>query len=117
MAYLVFTKNYPGTTFTEDWREAQKRLRERLQATDSNVLPMVRRGEELQFAEWTGFFLENSSKLPMREPKTHEANLRAITHLNGVFGSRKLAEITADDIEAYLRLCRLSRNGRAGAPR
>ena len=64
---------------------------------------MVRRGEELQLAEWTGFFLENSSKRPMREPKTHEANLRAITHLNEVFGSRKLAEITADDIEACLR--------------
>ena len=32
------------STLTEDWDEAQKRLRERLQARDNNTLPALRRG-------------------------------------------------------------------------
>jgi hypothetical protein len=31
------------STLTEDWDEAQKRLRERLQARDNNMLPALRR--------------------------------------------------------------------------
>ena len=34
-------------TGTADWKEAQKKLRERLQARDDNVLEIVRKGEEL----------------------------------------------------------------------
>ena len=37
------------STLTEDWQEAQKRLRERLLARDDNVLEVVRRGEGLTF--------------------------------------------------------------------
>src|SRR5215468_7263577 len=33
------------STLTEDWDEAQKRLRERLQARDNNTLPALRRGQ------------------------------------------------------------------------
>jgi integrase len=36
-------------------------------------------------------------------PKTHEANLRAPKHLKTAFGSQKLAGVSADDIETYLR--------------
>lgn len=32
------------STGTEDWQEAQKRLRERLDARDNNVLEVVRKG-------------------------------------------------------------------------
>jgi integrase len=88
---------------TEDWQEAQKRLRERLQARDERVLEIVRKGEQLVFGEWTGFFLENHSKPPIRAPKTHEANGRAVLHLKKVFGQMKLAEVTPDAIEIYLR--------------
>jgi integrase len=63
----------------------------------------VRKGEQLLFKEWTDVFLENYSKPPMRATKTHEANLRAVKHLTGAFGSRKLAEISAERIEGYLR--------------
>jgi hypothetical protein len=65
------------STFAEDWDEAQKKLQERLLARDGNILPVVRKGETLTFGEWADFFLENYSKPPVREPKTHAVNLRA----------------------------------------
>ena len=90
------------STFTEDWDEAQKRLRERLQARDNNTLLALRRGQDLKFGEWSDFYLENFSKPPFRAPKTHEVNQRALKHLRKMFENTKLAELTADDIEMYL---------------
>jgi integrase len=91
------------STLTEDWDEAQKSLRERLQARDNNTLPALRRGQDLTFGEWSDFYLENFSKPPFRAPKTHEINERALKHLRVTFEKTKLAELTADDIEEYLR--------------
>jgi integrase len=91
------------STLTEDWDEAQKRLRERLQARDNNTLPALRRGQDLTFGEWSDFYLENFSKPPFRAPKTHEINERALKHLRVVFDKARLAELNADDIEGYLR--------------
>jgi integrase len=96
-------KRIRESTNTDDWQEAQRKLRERLQARDDKVLDVVRKGEQLQFADWVDFFLENYSKPPMRAEKTHQANERAGRHLKGVFGDRSIREITADDIEIYLR--------------
>ena len=62
------------STFTEDWLEAQRKLRERLQARDEKVFDVVRKGEQLQFADWADFFLENDSKPPIRAEKTQEAH-------------------------------------------
>ena len=39
-------------TGTSDWHEAQRKLRERLQARDDNILEIVRKGEQLSFQEW-----------------------------------------------------------------
>jgi len=91
------------STLTEDWDEAQKRLRERLQARDNNTLPALRRGQDLTFGEWSDFYLENFSRPPFRAQKTHEVNQRALKHLRKMFESTKLAELTADEIEMYLR--------------
>ena len=91
------------STLTEDWDEAQKRLRERLQARDNNTLPALRRGLDLTFGEWSDFYLENFPRPPFRAQKTHEVNQRALKHLRKMFESTKLAELTADDIEMYLR--------------
>jgi integrase len=91
------------TTGTEDWNEAQRRLRERLQARDSNTLPALRRGQDLTFGEWSDFYLENFSKPPFRALKTHEVNQRALKHLRKTFESTRLANLTADEIEMYLR--------------
>ena len=91
------------STNTEDWDEAQRRLRERLQARDNRTLEVVRRGEQLTFKDWTDSFMENYSKPPIRAQKTHEANERAMKHLQATFGSWRLVDLTADDIEQYLR--------------
>jgi site-specific recombinase XerC len=63
----------------------------------------VRRGEQLTFQDWADFFMENYSKPPIRAPKTHEANERAMKHLQATFDSWRLVDVTADDIEQYLR--------------
>jgi len=55
------------------------------------------------FEEWVDFFLENYSKPPLRADKTHNANMRASKHLKGAFQGYKLADLTADGIELYLR--------------
>jgi hypothetical protein len=47
------------STLSEDWGDAQKCLRDRLQARDNNTLPALRRGQDLTFGEWTDFYLEN----------------------------------------------------------
>jgi hypothetical protein len=69
------------STQTEDWQEANRKLRERLQARAGNLLEVIRKGEELGFGEWVDSFLENYSKPPIRAHKTHEANMRCATHL------------------------------------
>ncbi len=88
---------------TADWDEANKRLRDRLQARDNNLLEAVRKGETLTYGQWANLFLENYSKPPVRAEKTHEANLRCGKHLKTAFGASPLAELTADSIELYLR--------------
>jgi integrase len=91
------------STLTEDWAEAQKVLRERLQARDNNTLPALRRGQDLAFGEWADFYLENFSQPPFRAQKTHEVNQRALKHLRQMFENTTLANLTADEIEHYLR--------------
>jgi integrase len=92
------------STFTEDWNEAAKKLRERLQSRDENTLPSIKKGEALMFSQWADSFLESYSKPPVREQKTHTANLRAATHLKGAFATRRLVDVTTDEIEHYLRV-------------
>jgi integrase len=91
------------STFTKDWHQAQRMLRERLDARDTNVLDVIRKGETLSLEQWADYFLENYSLPPVRAEKTHQVNLRVTKHLKSAFGSRKLVDITADDIELYLR--------------
>ena len=91
------------STQTEDWQEAQRQLRERLQARDNNTLDIVRKGEQLLFGEWADFFLEHYSKPPIRAAKTHEANESALKTLKPAFGLMKMTEIDATQIEFHLR--------------
>jgi integrase len=63
----------------------------------------LRRGQDLTLGEWADFYLENFSKPPFRAPKTHGVNQRALKHLRMVFEKTKLAELTAEDVETYLR--------------
>ncbi len=91
------------SSLTADWQEANKRLRERLQSRDDNLLEIRRKGETLTYGQWADFFLETYSKPPMRAAKTHEVNGRCIMHLKTALGMSKLGDITADSIESYLR--------------
>ena len=90
------------STFEDDWHEAQKKLRERLQARDSNILQVVRRGESLYFGESPDFFLENYSKPPVRQPSTHFANLERVQHLKKTFATCRLVAVGPNEIEQYL---------------
>jgi len=104
MSYLDRAgKRIRESTFIEDWQEANKKLRERLDARDNRVLEIVRKGEQMGFEPWVDFFLENYSKPPLRADKTHDANMRASKHLKAAFQGYKLADLTADGIELYLR--------------
>src|ERR1039458_5150801 len=58
------------STQTEDWKEANRKLRERLQARDGNLLEVIRKGEALGFGEWVDSFLENYSKPPLDRKST-----------------------------------------------
>lgn len=91
------------STGTEDWQEAQKKLRERLDARDNNVLEVVQKGESLSFGQWADFFLDNYSKPPLRAEKTHQVNRRALKHLRLAFGASRLVDITGDRVEFYLQ--------------
>lgn len=91
------------STHTSDWEEANRKLRERLQARDGNLLEAIRKGEALNFGEWADSFLNSYSKPPIRAAKTHGANMRCAVHLKAAFGDRKLVDVTADAIEQYLR--------------
>ncbi len=91
------------SSLTADWQEANKKLRERLQARDDNLLEVIRKGETLAYGQWADFFLENYSKPPVRAEKTHEANKRCIKRLKAAFNTSRLVDITADSIEMYLR--------------
>lgn len=96
-------KRQRETTETEHWEEAHRLLRQRLEERDSNTLAVLRKGEQLGFLKWSEFFLETYSHPPIRSEKTHEANIRAVKHLAGAFGDKKLTEVGPDEIEVYLR--------------
>ena len=40
------------STNTTDWDEAQRQLRERLNARDNNALEILRKGKQVTFNEW-----------------------------------------------------------------
>ena len=92
------------STGTEDWDEAQTHPQRALasQRQQHSALAAPRAGDS-HFGEWADFYLENFSTPPFRAPKTHEVNQRAMKHLRAVFENTRLADLTADDIETYLR--------------
>ncbi len=62
------------STGTEDWQEAQKRLRERLDARDNNVLEVVRKGESLSFGHGKLFKATHARREdPPNEPASRKA--------------------------------------------
>jgi hypothetical protein len=84
-----------------NWTEAQQSIRQRLQARDNNTLPALRRGHDLTFGEWPDFYRENfQGPIPCAEDPRDQ---RALKHLRRMFENTTIAELTADDIEGFLR--------------
>ena len=87
---------------TADWNEAERFLRDRLDARDEGSLATVLASKTVTFNEWADWFLQKRSKPPFRAEKTHLENLNALKFLRPVFGSTRLSEITPEAIEDYI---------------
>src|SRR5215469_8434241 len=83
-------------------QEAERFLRQRLDARDDGQLPTVLAARNLTFGEWADWFLEVRSKPPFRAAGTHRQNLNAVGRLRPVFGNIRLSDITPTAIEQYL---------------
>lgn len=92
---------------TEDQEEAERFLRNRLDARDDGTLSAILAGKAIDFDTWADWFLERRSKPPYRSAKTHKDNLEVLKNLRPVFGSMRLRDIEAEAIEHYLS-CRLN---------
>ncbi len=95
------------STGTADEQEANRLLRDRLDARDEGRLAAILAGKKLTFNQWADWFLERRSKPPFRSEKTHAENINALKFLRPAFGESPLTEVTAEAIEDYIdrRLC------------
>ena len=95
------------STGTANEQEANRLLRDRLDARDEGRLPAMLAGKKLTLNQWADWFLERRSKPPFRSEKTHAENINALKFLRPAFGESPLTEVTAEAIEDYIdrRLC------------
>lgn len=87
---------------TSDRQDAERFLRDRLDARDEGRLTTVLNSKQMTFGQWADWFLERRSKPPFRSAGNHQQNLNALKFLRPVFGDTALSEITAEAIENYL---------------
>jgi integrase len=90
------------STGTADREEAERFLRDRLDARDEGKLPALLSGKKMTFDEFADWFLERRSKPPFRAAKTHAANENALKFLRPALGQIRLSEITPEAIEEYI---------------
>ncbi|HXJ40765.1 MAG TPA: tyrosine-type recombinase/integrase [Bryobacteraceae bacterium] len=87
---------------TSNRDEAERFLRDRLDARDEGRLSTVLTSKQLTFNQWADWFLEKRSKPPFRSPGNHEQNLNALKFLRPAFGELALSDITSEAVEDYL---------------
>jgi integrase len=87
---------------TTDREQAERFLRDRLDARDEGRLSVLLGSKRLAFNEWADWFLEKRSKPPFRSEGNHQVNVNALKSLRPVFGETALADITPESIEDYL---------------
>ena len=87
---------------TSDRQEAERFLRDRLDARDDGSLATVLTSKQLTFSQWADWFLERRSKPPFRSAGNHQQNVNALKFLRPAFGELALSEITAEAVENYL---------------
>jgi integrase len=90
------------STGTQNREEAERFLRERLDARDDGTLPILLTSKTLTFDQWADWFLERRSKPPFRSEMTRAQNLNALKHLRPAFGEALLADIAPAAIEDFL---------------
>jgi hypothetical protein len=90
------------STSTTDRQEAERFLRDRLDARDEGRLSTVLNSKQLTFGQWADWFLERRSKPPFRSAGNHQQNVNALKFLRPVLGEIALSDITAEAIEDYL---------------
>ena len=66
------------STHTEDWQEAQRQLRERLDARDNNTLHIVRKGEQSRLMNGRIFSWRTTPNRQSARLPTHVANKAAL---------------------------------------
>jgi len=91
------------STGTADPEQADRFLRERLDAKDAGLLRTVLAGKNLTFAEWGDWFLERRSRPPFRTQKTHLLNIRILDLFKSTIANTRLLDITPEAIEEHLR--------------
>ena len=91
------------STGATDQEEAERFLRDRLDARDEGTLAAVLASKNITFNEWADWFLEHRSKPPYRTEKTHRDNQVVLKNLRPFFGEMRLRDITSGAIEQYLR--------------
>jgi integrase len=87
---------------TMDREQAERFLRDRLDARDEGRLSVLLGSKRLTFNEWADWFLEKRSKLPFRSEGNHQVNVNALKSLRPVFGETALSDITSEGVENYL---------------
>jgi len=90
------------STGATDRQQAERFLRDRLDARDEGRLQTVLNSKQLTFGQWADWFLERRSKPPFRSEGNHQQNLNAMKFLRPVFGEVALSDITTEAIEEYL---------------
>ena len=90
------------STGTADSNEAERFLRDRLDARDDGKLAAILSSKNVTFNDWADWFLEKRSKPPFRAEKTHLENLNALKFLRPVFGPTRLWEIMPEAIEEHI---------------
>jgi integrase len=87
---------------TSDRQEAERFLRDRLDARDDGNLTALLTSKQLTFNQWADWFMERRSKPPFRSEGNHQQNTNALKFLRPAFGELALSEITSEAVEAYL---------------
>ncbi|MDR3718440.1 MAG: tyrosine-type recombinase/integrase [Bryobacteraceae bacterium] len=87
---------------TADIEQAERFLRDRLDARDEGRLSTLLQSKHLTFNEWADWFVERRSKPPFRSAGNHQQNLNALKFLRPVFGKIALSDISTEAIENYL---------------
>src|SRR6185312_7855605 len=87
---------------TTDREQAERFLRDRLDARDEGRLSVLLGSKRLTFNEWADWFLEKRSKPPFRSEGNHQVNVNALKSLRPAFGDTALSDISPEAIEDFL---------------